>query len=131
MMPEPVFHSSHTRRVYQLEQLVRDAEIFVPMLPLRDGTKGIITAELINALPKGCLVVLVTRAEICDMNALRLRVLAGELSLAADVFDIEPLPLSDPLIGRDNVIHTPHNAGRTREANFALIDAILEQFTPQ
>lgn len=59
---------------------------------------------------------LATRAGICDMGALRRRVLADELSLAADVFDIEPLPLDDPLLGRHNVVHTPHNAGRTKES---------------
>jgi len=73
------------------------------------------------ALPRGCLVVLATRAGICDMAALRRRVLAGELALAADVFDVEPLPLDDPLLGRDNVVHTPHNAGRTVHANQQLV----------
>ena len=78
----------------------------------------------------GCLVVLVTRADICDMPTLRRRVLADELALAADVFDIEPLPLDDPLLGRHNVVHTPHNAGRTRQANERWAEALLVQFTP-
>jgi phosphoglycerate dehydrogenase-like enzyme len=127
MMAEPVFHRTQTRRVYHLQKLVADAEIFLPMMPLRDNTRGIITAELVNALPRGCLVVLVTRAALVDMPTLRRRVLADELALAADVFDVEPLPPEDPLLGRHNVVHTPHNAGRTKEANWALIDALLDQ----
>jgi phosphoglycerate dehydrogenase-like enzyme len=73
---------------------------------------------------------MVTRARICDTEAIRRRVLADELALAADVFDVEPLPLNDPLLGRHNVVHTPHNAGRTKEANFSYVKALADQFLP-
>ncbi len=127
---EPCFHRSGSRRELHLDTLVQDAEIFAPMVPLTEKTRGLITAAHIDALPKGCLVVLVTRADICDVPALRRRVLADELALAADVFDVEPLPLSDPLLGRHNVVHTPHNAGRTRQSNERYAEMLLEQFTP-
>jgi phosphoglycerate dehydrogenase-like enzyme len=65
---------------------------------------------------------------VIDMQALRRRVLADELALAADVFDVEPLPLDDPLPSRHNVVHTPHMAGRTREANHARADMLAEEF---
>jgi phosphoglycerate dehydrogenase-like enzyme len=128
---EPSFHRAGARKEWHLDRLVRDADIFVPMVPLTDKTRGIVTAEHIRALPIGTLVVLATRADICDMGELRRRVLADELSLAADVFDIEPLPLDDPLLGRHNVVHTPHNAGRTKEANFQFAAKIYEQFLPR
>jgi phosphoglycerate dehydrogenase-like enzyme len=128
--PEPGFHRAGSRRVHHLSELVKDAEIFAPMLPLTEATRGAVTAAHIDALPTGCLVVLATRALICDMEALRRRVLADELSLAADVFDIEPLPLDDPLLGRHNVVHTPHLAGRTRDANYRWADDLLDQFEP-
>ena len=127
---EPAFHRAGSRREWHLGRLVRDAEIFAPMVPLTEGTRGIVTAAHIDALPCGCLVVLATRALICDMAALRRRVLADELSLAADVFDIEPLPLDDPLLGRHNVVHTPHNAGRTIHANQQWAAQLAEQFLP-
>jgi phosphoglycerate dehydrogenase-like enzyme len=127
---EPCFHRAGARKEWHLDRLVRDAEIFAPMLPLTDATRGIVTAAHIRALPQGCLVVLATRAAICDMPALRARVLADELALAADVFDIEPLPLDDPLLGRHNVVHTPHNAGRTRHANEQWARALFDQFEP-
>ncbi len=126
--PEPSFHLAGCRKVHRLVELLPDAEIFAPMVPLTDQTRGLVNAEHIEALPKGCLVVLVTRAGICDMKVLRKRVLAGELSLAADVFDVEPLPLDDPLLGHPNVVHTPHNAGRTKDANFAWAEALANQF---
>ncbi|MCX5661780.1 MAG: hydroxyacid dehydrogenase [Planctomycetota bacterium] len=128
--PEPCFHRSGAKQQYRLETLVRDAEVFAPMLPLMKETQEIVAREHINALPAGCLVVLVTRAGIVDMEALRRRVLADELSLAADVFDVEPLAMDDPLLGRHNVVHTPHLAGRTKEANFAWAQKLVEQFDP-
>ncbi|MCH6255099.1 hypothetical protein MLD52_00965 [Puniceicoccaceae bacterium K14] len=127
---EPCFTLAGTEQEHFLERLPLDADIFVPMVPLTDATEGLITAEIIDALPKGCLVVLVTRANICDMEAIRRRVLADEISLAADVFDIEPVPLDDPLLGRHNVVHTPHNAGRTEYSNLRYVDKIAEQFRP-
>ena len=128
---EPGFHRAGSRRVYHLDQLVADAEVFAPMVPLTESTRGLVEAGHIDALPRGCLVVLVTRAKICDTDAIRRRVMADELSLAADVWDLEPLPLDDPLLGRHNVVHTPHNAGRTIDANKAWAEKLAVQFKPR
>jgi phosphoglycerate dehydrogenase-like enzyme len=128
---EPAFHRAGARREHHLERLLRDADIFAPMLPLTDKTQRLVTREHIAALPRGSLLVLATRANICDMVAVRERVLADELALAADVFDIEPLPPGDALIGRHNVVHTPHNAGRTQHANERWAEMLVDQFLPR
>lgn len=73
----------------------------------------------------------VTRAAVCDTDALYRRVLKDELALAADVFPSEPVPLDSPLLGRDNVVHTPHNAGRTADANRAWVDDQIARFRPR
>ena len=127
---EPSFHRARSRRIYHLDQLVADAKVFVPMVPLTESTCGLVEAQHINNLPAGCLVVMVTRARICDTEAIRRRVMADELSLAADVWDNEPLPLTDPLLGRHNVVHTPHSAGRTIDANKAWAEELAVQFKP-
>jgi phosphoglycerate dehydrogenase-like enzyme len=128
--PDPCFHRAGARKEWHLDSLVQDAEIFAPMVPLHEGTRNVVTAEHIDALPKGCLVILVTRARICDVDAIRRRVLADEISLSADVWDVEPLPLDDPLLGRHNVVHTPHNAGRTIDANRSWSAILAAQFRP-
>jgi len=46
------------------------------------------------------------------------------------VWDVEPLPLDDALLGRHNVVHTPHNAGRTMHANQQWAEALAVQFDP-
>ena len=127
---DPCFHRAGAHRECFLEQLMPDSEIFAPMLPLTPETEGIIGGEHIEALPKGCLVVMVTRAAICNCEVLYRRVLNDELALAADVFDHEPLEIGHSLLGRHNVIHTPHNAGRTKEANWRYAEMLADQFSP-
>lgn len=125
---EPCFHRSGVRQVWSLADLVSDAEVFAPTVPLTDATEGLITADHIRALPEGCVVVLITRAGILDMGAIRERVLNDEIALAADVWDEEPLPLDDALLNRHNVVHTPHIAGRTRDANEAWAERLYAHF---
>ena len=127
--PEASFDLAGARRVRTIDELVDDADIFAPMLPLTEATRGLVTAEHINALPRGALVVCVTRMGILDGQALLDRVRADELALAADVFDVEPLPLDSDLLGRHNVVHTPHNAGRTRHANEQWARLLARAFT--
>ena len=69
-----------------------------------------------------------TRAYATDMPTLRERILADELAGAFDVYDVEPVPPDDPLRGRANVVHTPHIAGRTRDANWRVADIIADDF---
>jgi phosphoglycerate dehydrogenase-like enzyme len=129
---EPCFHRSGARRVYSLSDLVADAEIFAPLVPPSEETVGLIDESLLNALPEGCLVVLATRARVVDTDVLRDRVLSDEPAPAADVWDEnpgEPLPLDDPLLGRHNVVHTPHIAGRTHHANREWADRLVGKFT--
>jgi phosphoglycerate dehydrogenase-like enzyme len=58
----------------------------------------------------------IARGELVDeaalVEALTKRQIAGA---ALDVFEHEPLPASDPLIGLDNVILTPHWSASTRD----------------
>jgi len=128
----PCFHRADARRVHSLSRLVTDAEVFAPLVPPTPETEGLIDADLVGALPEGTLVVLATRARIVDGDALRERVLADELALAADVFDGalagEPVPLDHPLLGRENVVHTPHVAGRTEHANHRWAERLLAPF---
>lgn len=123
--PDQSFHLAGAERVWHLKQLLHEADIFAMMIPPLPPAKGLINRELIYTLPHGSLLVVVTRTFALDMAAVRERVLNNEIMLAADVFDVEPLPLDDPLLGRDNVIHTPHIAGRTLHANQQWVEMLL------
>lgn len=113
-------------RAVDVDELVSRAEVFVVAAPPTPSARNIISADRVAALPAGGLVVTITRAWAIDGAALRRRVLADELQWAADVYDVEPLPVDDPLIGRPNVIHLPHVAGRTRDTCLRVADLLAD-----
>src|SRR4051794_13812893 len=111
-----------------LDRLVDESEVVFVLVPPTPSAKHLLNRERIGRLRKGALVVAVTRAHAIDMAALRERILANELAGAFDVYDVEPLPPEDPLRGRANVVHTPHIAGRTRDANLRVADIVADDF---
>ncbi len=112
----------------EMDRLVEAAEVVFVTVPPTPSAKGLLSRERIARLRKGALVVVTTRAHAVDMDALRERILADELAGAFDVYDNEPVPADDPLRGRPNVVHTPHIAGRTRDANWLAADVIADDF---
>lgn len=112
----------------EMDRLVDDCEVVFVTIPPTPSAKGILSRERIYRLRKGALVVVTTRAHAVDMAALRERIAANELAGAFDVYDVEPLPVDDVLRNRVNVVHTPHIAGRTRDANLMVAEVIAEDF---
>ncbi|MBT5872621.1 MAG: hypothetical protein HOH43_04310 [Candidatus Latescibacteria bacterium] len=111
-----------------LDQLIVESELLFITVPPTPSAEKIVSRERVFQLRTGALVVIVTRAHGIDMDALRKRIINNELMGALDVYDEEPVPANDPLLNRENVIHTPHIAGRTRDANIAAIDVIVDDF---
>ncbi len=116
-------------RLVDMDTLVRETDIVFIAVPPTPSAWNLLSRERINRLQKGALVVAITRTHAIDMEALRERILANELAGAFDVYDVEPLPVDDPLRGRDNVVHTPHIAGRTKDANLRVADIIADDFS--
>ncbi len=112
-----------------MDTLVDAADIVFVAVPPTPSARHLLSRERIYRLHKGALVVAITRAHAIEMGALRERILADELAGAFDVYDKEPLPVDDPLRGRDNVVHTPHIAGRTKDANLRVADMIADGFS--
>ena len=112
----------------EMDELVEASEVVFVAIPPTPSAKGILSRERISKLRKGALVVITTRAHAVDMKALRERIEADELAGAFDVYDSEPVAVDDPLRGRQNVVHTPHIAGRTRDANLLAADVVADDF---
>lgn len=121
------FKELHATRV-SLDQLARECDICMIATPSTPTAEKMIHAGHVKALKRGALVVTVTRTAPIDMPVLRRRVLANELFWATDVYDHEPLPKDDPILGRENVVHVPHIAGRTKDTNLRLADLLADDF---
>ncbi len=96
----------------ELTRAVSDADAVVVALPLALETRGIISSEVIEAMPAHSVLVNVGRGELVDQGALTDALASGRLGGAGlDVFDPEPLPPDDALWDLPNVIISPHNSG--------------------
>jgi phosphoglycerate dehydrogenase-like enzyme len=99
------------RDLADLDEVLRDAEILVNILPLTSETRGLLDARRLSLLPDGALVVNAGRGRTIETAALVEELQAGRIRAALDVTDPEPLPPDHPLWGLPNVLITPHVAG--------------------
>jgi len=103
----------HIHGIDELPALLPEAEIVVVVVPLTDGTRGLVDDAFLSALPDDALVVNVARGPVADTEALVRHASSGRIRLALDVTDPEPLPTDHPLWSLPNVLVSPHIGGAT------------------
>jgi phosphoglycerate dehydrogenase-like enzyme len=97
------------------------ADVVTLHLPLTAATRGLIGARELACLRPGAMLVNTARGALIDMPALRDALQRGHLGgFAADVLDVEPPAADEPLLGRDDVVLTPHVASLTAATYRAL-----------
>jgi len=85
--------------------------------PLAPATKGMMNAAAFAKMKKGAYLVNTARGPLIDEPALIAALDSGQLGGAGlDVVTSEPLAKDSPLLGRDNVIISPHTAFYSIEA---------------
>lgn len=108
-------------RLVGLDELVGRAEVLSLHAPLTDDTRGLVDRALLARLPDGAVLVNTARGELVDEDALLWALDEGPLAGAAlDALRSEPPPAGHPLLGRDDVLVTPHAAPHTAEATAAM-----------
>ncbi len=80
------------------------------------ATEGMIKRSHLESMAPGSLLVNTARAGLLEPGALVQVLQQGQIFAAIDTFDIEPLPVDDPLRQMPNVYLSPHCAGHTRES---------------
>ncbi|XOB61499.1 2-hydroxyacid dehydrogenase [Campylobacterota bacterium DY0563] len=97
-----------------LDEFLNGVDILINLLPLTDGTKGILNKDLFYKLNKNAYVINVGRGshlvEEDLLEALDSKHLSGAI---LDVFEKEPLPKENKLWSHPNIIVTPHSASLT------------------
>ena len=109
-----------------LDELLERSEVLSVHVPLLEATRGLIDAAALARLAPGALVVNAARGGIIEETALMEALDDGHLGgVVLDVFALEPLPASSPLIAwaqrhADRVLLSPHIAGVPPEASRVL-----------
>ena len=99
-----------------LKELLQRSDFVSVHVPLTRETQGMLNAETIAQMKKGARFINTAQGLIVDENALAEALKSGHLAGAGiDAFSEEP-PYNSPLIGLDNVVHTPHIGDNTIEA---------------
>ncbi len=115
------------RKAENLVALAARSEVFFVATPPTPETIGTINHEVIAALPRDAVFVLVSRMAVVEQAPLLARLHAGELRAAIDVYEPEPPAPDSPWRTLPNVIHTPHRAGNTRGAHQGVFLAQCEE----
>ncbi len=108
------------------ELLTRSDFVSIHVAATRESA-GLFNAEMIALMKPGARLINTSHGSVLDESAVAAAVKEGKLAGAAvDVYTEEP-PYNSPLIGLDNVIHTPHIGDNTVEAMQDLSLQIVQQ----
>ena len=100
-----------------LDTLLKTSDYVSVHAPLLQATRGMLNAAAFGKMKKGAYVVNTARGPLIDEPALVAALDSGQVGGAGlDVVAAEPLAKDSPLLGRDNVIISPHTAFYSIEA---------------
>ncbi len=108
--PSPLFEQC------DLETLLAESDILLPLVPLTDDTEKLISRERLLAMKPGAILINLSRGAIVDEAALAEPEVYGHLgTIGLDVFVTEPLPGNSPLRALPDRILTNHEISHTQE----------------
>jgi phosphoglycerate dehydrogenase-like enzyme len=99
------------------EELFSSSDVVTVHYKLSPRSEGLVGAAELALMKPSAYLVNTSRGPLVDSAALLAALRTGSIAGAAlDVYDVEPLPLSDPLRSAPNVVLTPHLGYVTEEA---------------
>ncbi len=111
-----------------LDTLWAASDVISLHAPATAETRRIVDAAAVARMRPGVIIVNCARGSLVDHDALLAGLDSGHVVGAGlDVTDPEPLPPGHPLLGRDDVIVTPHVASATVAGRVRLVGQALEQ----
>ncbi|MBV8600877.1 MAG: D-glycerate dehydrogenase, partial [Candidatus Eremiobacteraeota bacterium] len=114
-------------RYLAFDDLLREADCVVVMIPLSAESKGMFGAREFDLMKPTAFFVNGARGRIVDTQALYEALVTKQIAGAAtDVTDPEPLPPNHPLLALENAIVTPHIASATVETRNRMAHLAVE-----
>jgi glycerate dehydrogenase len=109
-----------------LDEVFATADVVSLHCPLQTTTRGLVNAARIAQMKPGAFLINTSRGGLIVEEDLAQALRFGRLGAAAlDVLTTEPPVASNPLIGVENCIITPHIAWATRESRARLLETTI------
>ena len=103
--------------IVELDSLLAAADVVSLHLPASVDTRHLINADALNSMKRGAWIINTSRGALVDEKALVAALEDGRIGAAAlDVFEEEPVSVTNALLSMDNVIVGSHNGSNTFEA---------------
>lgn len=104
-------------KMLALQDLLTRADYISLNCDLNPSSYHMINQENLSRMKSSAVVINTARGQVIDETALIKALETGTIAGAAmDVFEVEPLPTSSPLLDMDNVMLAPHNANSSPTA---------------
>ncbi|OGL65558.1 MAG: phosphoglycerate dehydrogenase [Candidatus Tectomicrobia bacterium RIFCSPLOWO2_12_FULL_69_37] len=104
-------------KLVSFDEVLAQSDYITLHVPKTSETESLIGAEAIAKMKKGVRIINCARGGLVDEAALAAALDTGKVAGAAmDVYSTEPPQADHPLVGRENVVCTPHLGASTAEA---------------
>ena len=122
----PELEDEHTRYV-PLDELFRRADVISLHCPLNDDSRGMISAEALEKIKPGAILINTSRGALIDEEAVAEALRSGRLAaLGQDAFAVEPIRPDSPLLTAPHTCLTPHIGWAPHETRERLIGIVAE-----
>jgi len=114
-------------RLVDLDEVFSTADVVSLHAPGGEATRHLVDAARLATMRPGAVLVNCARGSLVDQDALLGALESGQLGGAAlDVTEPEPLPAGHPLLGREDVVVTPHVASSTAAGRRRLYEHAID-----
>ncbi|MBS7621661.1 D-glycerate dehydrogenase [Candidatus Bathyarchaeota archaeon] len=125
-MPPEIEKELDAKRV-DLDTLLRESDFVSIHVPLMKETYHLINEEKLRLMKKTAYLINNSRGPVVDEKALYKALKEGWIAGAAlDVFEQEPTPVDNPLLGLDNVVVAPHISSASYETRSRMAEMVAE-----
>ncbi len=108
-----------------LQEVLSESELVFVVATVTPDSLHLLGANEFKKIRKGTLLILLSRADVVDMDAFLEACRSGHIHAATDVFPQEPMPLSHPIRSTPNLLLSAHRAGALQSALYEIGERTL------
>jgi glyoxylate reductase len=113
-----------------LETVFRESDFVTVHVPLTEKTRNLVGEKQLSVMKKTAILVNTSRGPVVDEKALYNALKVGKLAGAGlDVFQKEPIEMSNPLLKLNNVVLLPHIGSASTETRTKMAVVAIENAT--